>query len=378
MKQLVCEMCGSNDLIKDGGVFVCQSCGCKYSVEEAKRMMIEGTVDVQGTVKVDNSEFVQKYLANARRAKEKEDWEETEKYYNLVEQNDPTNIEAIFYSSYGKAKSTLVDADLYKRQAAFKVLRNCVSIIDDNYRVEDGEINKAAIEQISSDILLMACSSYVYTEKKNGYGIVVSSNKKETVTLFNELGLEFIQTCSNIAQKYPDDQVLEKIYFYKLAKKHAKFILENGSLSFSDSSDIKKLIETCNKQIIDIAAKFEKEARDTYWMQHADEKAALESEKENLYKVLLELAAEAKNLPGMTEKSRLEKRIEELKEEKSALSIFAGKQRKAVQAQIDGLHIKLEEVEDSMEEPLADIARRADAVRARISEIDSTFNMSRL
>lgn len=166
MKQLVCEMCGSNDLIKDGGVFVCQSCGCKYSVEEAKRMMIEGTVDVQGTVKVDNSEFVQKYLANARRAKEKEDWEETEKYYNLVEQNDPTNIEAIFYSSYGKAKSTLVDADLYKRQAAFKVLRNCVSIIDDNYRVEDGEINKAAIEQISSDILLMACSSYVYTESK--------------------------------------------------------------------------------------------------------------------------------------------------------------------------------------------------------------------
>lgn len=37
MKQLVCEMCGSKDLVKDGGVFVCQSCGCKYSVEEAKK-----------------------------------------------------------------------------------------------------------------------------------------------------------------------------------------------------------------------------------------------------------------------------------------------------------------------------------------------------
>ena len=35
MKQLTCEMCGGTDLIKDGGVFVCQTCGCKYSIEEA-------------------------------------------------------------------------------------------------------------------------------------------------------------------------------------------------------------------------------------------------------------------------------------------------------------------------------------------------------
>ena len=37
MKQLTCEMCGSVDLIKQDGYFVCQSCGCKYSVEEAKK-----------------------------------------------------------------------------------------------------------------------------------------------------------------------------------------------------------------------------------------------------------------------------------------------------------------------------------------------------
>ena len=77
MKALTCEMCGSTELMKDGGVFICQVCGCKYSVEEAKRMMIEGSVDVSGsTVKVDNSAFVERYLQNARRAKSKEDWEE--------------------------------------------------------------------------------------------------------------------------------------------------------------------------------------------------------------------------------------------------------------------------------------------------------------
>ena len=65
MKQLVCEMCGSTDLVKDGGVFVCQSCGCKYSVEEARKMMVEGTVDVQGTVRIDKSSEVEKIMKNA-------------------------------------------------------------------------------------------------------------------------------------------------------------------------------------------------------------------------------------------------------------------------------------------------------------------------
>ena len=60
MKALVCEMCGSTDLIKQNGLFVCQSCGIKYSVEEARKMMIEGTVNVSGTVKVDKTENVEK------------------------------------------------------------------------------------------------------------------------------------------------------------------------------------------------------------------------------------------------------------------------------------------------------------------------------
>lgn len=47
MKQLTCEMCGSTELVKQDGVFVCQTCGAKYSVEDAKQMMkdVERVVD---------------------------------------------------------------------------------------------------------------------------------------------------------------------------------------------------------------------------------------------------------------------------------------------------------------------------------------------
>ena len=156
MKKLTCEMCGSTELMKDGGVFICQVCGCKYSVEEAKRMMIEGSVDVSGsTVKVDNSAFVEKYLQNARRAKMKEDWEETEKYYNMVEQNAPQNIEAVFYSSYAKARRTLQERDLEKRKAAFNVFANSISVIDDYFDNSDASAQANLVKQMSKDLLDM-------------------------------------------------------------------------------------------------------------------------------------------------------------------------------------------------------------------------------
>ena len=54
MKQLTCEMCGITDLLKQDGIFVCQTCGCKYSVEEAKKLLIDGAVVIDRTNEVDN------------------------------------------------------------------------------------------------------------------------------------------------------------------------------------------------------------------------------------------------------------------------------------------------------------------------------------
>lgn len=55
MKAIVCELCGSNDLKKEGEVFVCQHCGTKYGAEEAKKLLVE----VSGSVTVENPVQVQ-------------------------------------------------------------------------------------------------------------------------------------------------------------------------------------------------------------------------------------------------------------------------------------------------------------------------------
>ena len=105
MKQLLCEMCGGKDLIKQDGVFVCQSCGSKYSVEEAKKMMVEvdAKVEIQGTVKVDNSEELNNLYQLARRAKESKNSENAAKYYDMILVKDPASWEANFYSVFFKS-----------------------------------------------------------------------------------------------------------------------------------------------------------------------------------------------------------------------------------------------------------------------------------
>ena len=94
MKRLTCEMCGSTDMIKEDGVFVCQSCGCKYSVEEAKKMMIEGTVEVAGTVQVDKNNEIDALLKRVFMFLEEEKWKEADEYCEKVLDIDPENPEA--------------------------------------------------------------------------------------------------------------------------------------------------------------------------------------------------------------------------------------------------------------------------------------------
>ncbi len=90
MKALVCEMCGVADMVKQDGMFVCKYCGCKYTVEEAKKMMIEGTVQI------DHSPMVGNYLNLAENAYNTGNNSEAETYCNKVIEIDNENYNAWF------------------------------------------------------------------------------------------------------------------------------------------------------------------------------------------------------------------------------------------------------------------------------------------
>lgn len=99
MKKLVCEMCGSSDLLKQEGVFVCQGCGCKYTVEEARKMMMEDgeagvpAAPAPGAGAVNQAQ-IDNYLGMAKSALEGSNNEEAENYANKIIELDPQNWQA--------------------------------------------------------------------------------------------------------------------------------------------------------------------------------------------------------------------------------------------------------------------------------------------
>lgn len=166
MKQLTCEMCGSTDLMKDGGVFVCQSCGCKYSVEEAKRMMVEGTVDVSGsTVKVDTSGELENLYQIARRAKDDNNSENAAKYYDMILVKDPMSWEASFYVVYFKA----MECKIAHIESAGISVANCVNsvlkLIKDN--VDSKEEQVKAVREV--ELRCTSISGLLYNAAINHY-----------------------------------------------------------------------------------------------------------------------------------------------------------------------------------------------------------------
>lgn len=147
MKQLTCEMCGSTNLMKQDGVFVCQSCGTKYSTEEAKKLMIEGTVDVTGSaVKIDSSEDINNLFILARRAKAAGDFASATKYYQMITVKDPKNWEAYFLPMCFKLDECSVQ-DLYRETTiVVKSFGVTFHLIADN--ISDSEARQKAVAEV--------------------------------------------------------------------------------------------------------------------------------------------------------------------------------------------------------------------------------------
>ena len=172
MKQLVCEMCGGTDLVKQDGVFVCQSCGTKYSLEEAKKMMIEGTVDVSGsTVKVDNSASITNYYKMAESAYQSSNQKEAESYCNKIIEIDPNNYKAWLLK--GKAagwQSTLANIRIEESVNCFtKALDNAPDGDKENIKKEASK----EIENLSTSLLNMCCNNFErYASQDNALTIL--------------------------------------------------------------------------------------------------------------------------------------------------------------------------------------------------------------
>lgn len=372
MKALRCEMCGDTNLLKTDGMFVCQSCGCKYTVDEAKKMFIDGTVNVQGTVKIDKDDYIQKCLENARSAKEKEDWEETEKYYAIVKQNQPNNIEAIFYGVYGRAKASLMVNDIYKRQEIFNVLSNCIFSIGENFGTKDSNDNVTIIDNIARDLVALICGNFVYTKYQQGgfIPITVSTDQDKTYKLYLQIISDFSGALLKIQKKYPIPEYFQISIAFLEACKSVYFV---GYNQLDVMRRIDAIIERQKEELEDVLAERNKK----YWSEHKEEFNSLENEKSHLYVSIEELKKERKNIPEVKNYIRIQDKIAENEYEIASLGFFKGKQKIALQREIERLKREESEAKEKADKASKDIDGKIRNMNKRIEQIENEYRTQR-
>ena len=380
MKQLTCEMCGSTDLMKQDGVFVCQSCGCKYSVEEAKKMMIEGTVEVTGTVRVDDSsakkEQIKNYLEMAKTALDGEDIEGTVSYCDRILEIDRDNYEAWIL----KAKAAGWGSSLknIKVPQALTAAKRAVNLAPDSQKYDvASEVYYAIKAQIVGLLAIaqrmpgVSGCEYILKVMQQWQGVLVGIPFLSKKLMENE-----IKDCQTLCENS------KKAFAGSARLIYSTYTVYNQNVSFDktfkDALVDKIKLEESREAEQKAKAEAEAEARKTsYWDAHAAEKNAFENEKTELAEKIDKLTKDLEVLPENGTIKELENQIATLKKEKDALGLFKGKEKKALQEQIESLNGRLATVHTAKNNAVAPIQAEIDKLNKRIREIDAELTKDR-
>lgn len=469
MKQLTCEMCDSTDLIKQGGVFVCQNCGTKYSIEEAKKMMVEGPVEVIETVKINNTDLSSNYLMMAENAYNSNNIKEAENYCNKVIEIDPDNYEAWLLKGKSAGwQSSLQNSRFYESVSAFaKAIEKAPKKKRDDIIANV----KYEIKSLLTAIISLRADRFVkYPDKEETEGFMsdVASILNSMLQFISKSGVmvtrselmapialkidqSVVQTWNNIIlpdyngdDKYPNrdkfNKYIERIdycislleqaitfcedddekdikryenliflqnkaiealgwnyepyelyssatarnyYHRKLAETGAIVDASNNKIWYKDCSltDNAKSIRSTmisdyqNKisEIKSVKTAKEKEASDKryneYWEAHAEEKTSLETEQMSIVEQIASLNNKIEELKANKEKVNLQDRMNRLINERDALGMFKGKEKKVLQEQIDKSNNDLKILSSKIDSAINDIEKKIEPLQNQLDII---------
>lgn len=377
MKRLTCEMCGSTDLIKQDGVFVCQTCGCKYSIVEAKKMMVEGTVDVSGsTVKVDNERKIENLRTLADRAKTEGDTETAAKYFEELLKEDPNNWEANFYTIYYAAHNIKIAQIGSAANRVSNIIDTVYGLIKEN--LQTPEEQKAASREVAYAVANF--SSYLIPNVTNNLGTTTESIDKVVDEWLIPICLMNIHVGDSLIKYFEDYEIAEKAYAV-VANFTGMEVTETGrqvmNLAKNRLTPIreeKAKRELAEKEAIAAAAK---KRTEEYWACHTEERQQLETEKRDLLEnrkylnsQIEELRKKLDAIPSISIRDEKQKMMNELKEQLKSLGFFKGKEKKSLQARIDELGHEMEQLTISIENEKSSIQPKINEITDEIKKVD--------
>jgi transcription elongation factor Elf1 len=202
MKAIVCEMCGSQDLVKQDGVYVCQNCGTKYSIEEAKKMMVE----------IDNTKKLSNLYERARKSLEVDDLEHAAEYYKEILDENPKDWEAYFYSYLGEFPSF---TNAQAASVASKLSNTIPPAYDmalENCSAEEATERVVTITTKTTDRLVGIAATGASLLRQYEGGNILSPAGKVHCDLYSQIRPTAVGTIANCVVAFdPLDKKLEEI-----------------------------------------------------------------------------------------------------------------------------------------------------------------------
>lgn len=378
MKRLTCEMCGSTDLIKQDGVFVCQTCGCKYSIEEAKKMMVEGTVDVSGsTVKVDNERKIENLRTLADRAKAEGDTETAAKYFEELLKEDPNNWEANFYTIYYAAHNIKIAQIGSAANRVSNIIDTVFGLIKETLATQEEQ--NAAKEEVAGAVLNFA--SYLIPNATNHLGDSLESMHEALENWMVPIGLMCLHLGDSVIKYFEDYEMAEKIYGVVCNFKGMLSDVESGRQILNIANQrLEPMVEAREKKEREekeaIAAAAKKRTEE-YWACHTEERQQLETEKRDLLEnrkylnsQIEELRKKLDAIPSISMRDEKQKMMNELKGQLKSLGFFKGKEKKNLQSRIDELGHEMEQLTVSIENEKSSIHHKINEITDEIKKVD--------
>lgn len=405
MKRLTCEMCGSTDLVKQDGVFVCQSCGCKYSIEEAKKMMIEGTVEVTGTVKVDNSATIANYIELAESALKGANGQSVLEYTNKALEVDPQNSRAwilqmqafekiaqlqnprtsevitagknaVQFAKAEEKESIEKQVYSYYLKYARTLLMVATNELNDNQRVRD------VYKRLSSASLSNALTAANDCMKADSNNITVYENiANEGVNLVLSIPNDALERCSDL---WEDVETCAEQYQRETNALDERFRIYTNGLTDSAKATRTLIKDQMTikvkkaKEAVSVKQANERKARiEKYWGEHKSEWNMLTAKKESLQSNLDGLTDTLEKIPIRHGVDELMGEIAKKKLAKKNTGIFNLKEKKKLQEQIDALESVLQKKQEECREESESISKKVDEVMLLLEDVENELSKDR-
>ncbi len=191
MKALICELCGSNDLVKQDGYYVCQHCGTKFTPEEAKKMLVElsGTITVKNPIVVEGMAQADSLCENGINTYKQGNFTESYRLFSDALSIKPNHPKASLYRGLSAAYQSTVANPRYDElcESAALALVNAKN----DYSTQDYlTFFEDAVIQLASITILIKALFDGYTQKLNDqipvFSIAESVVKQNTLEQANK------------------------------------------------------------------------------------------------------------------------------------------------------------------------------------------------